>query len=82
MFWSVTPIPAAQRALETTVAASAVTGYADLLALEVGNALDVAATGYEQLGAAGVEAGGELDGQAVLQRLEHFLPIRPMPTST
>ena len=62
----------AQRALGDNGCRVSQTGYADLLALEVGNALDVAVTGDEQLGAAGVDAGGELDGQAVFQRLEHF----------
>ena len=62
----------AQRALGDNGCRVSQTRHADLLALEVGNALDVAVTGDEQLDAAGVDAGGELDGQAVFQRLEQL----------
>ena len=62
----------AQRTLGNNGRGVCQTRNADLLALEVGDALDVAVARYEQLGAAGVQAGGELDGQAVFERLEQL----------
>ncbi len=62
MFCSVTPMPAAlSERLETTVCGVGQTRHADFFALEVSDALDVAVARDEQLGAAGVQAGGELD---------------------
>ena len=73
MFCSVTPMPAAlSERLETTVAASARPGTPIFLPLRSAMLLMSLSPGYEQLGAAGVQAGGELDGQAVFERLEQL----------
>lgn len=73
MFCSVTAdAGCAERTLGNNGCGVGQTRHADLFALEVSDALDVAVARDEQLGAAGVQAGGELDGQAVFDRLEQL----------